>query len=210
MHAHRETYYHILASLSPLLCRRVFVVVQVLGIDDVAQRSHTTIFTDAQVPYVNLDSPMHREVILSYSPNAHKESYYDIRAACICIPHSSNSVLLLCQVLGIDDVIGFEYFEAPSQEQLQEALLLLHSLGALDDDGKVGTLYIYIHIYIYIYTYIYIYIYVYTMYTIYIYKSSYEYSIYTHIRAAPGGTSAPALPGGTRRRRQGRDYIYTI
>lgn len=44
---------------------------------------------------------------------------------------------MVVQVLGVDDVIGFDYFEAPSQEQLQEALLLLHSLGALDDHGKV-------------------------------------------------------------------------
>jgi HrpA-like RNA helicase len=43
-------------------------------------------------------------------------------------------------VLGIDDVVGFDYFEAPSAEQLQEALLLLHSLGALDDHGQVGSL----------------------------------------------------------------------
>jgi hypothetical protein len=41
------------------------------------------------------------------------------------------------QVLGIDDVVGFDYFEAPSVEQMQEGLLLLHALGALDDQGKV-------------------------------------------------------------------------
>lgn len=46
---------------------------------------------------------------------------------------------LLDQVLGIDDVIGFDYFEAPLQEQLEEALLLLHALGALDDQGQVST-----------------------------------------------------------------------
>lgn len=62
----------------------------------------------------------------------------------VMLPYSSGLICLhmfltcVVQVLGIDDVIGFDYFEAPSQEQLQEALLLLHSLGALDDDGKVG------------------------------------------------------------------------
>lgn len=44
---------------------------------------------------------------------------------------------LYLQVLGIDDVIGFDYFEAPSQEQMGEALLMLHSLGALDEKGQV-------------------------------------------------------------------------
>jgi len=50
------------------------------------------------------------------------------------------NVLLYLKVLGIQDVIRFDYFEAPSKEQLGEALLMLHSLGALDDRGQVTTL----------------------------------------------------------------------
>lgn len=49
------------------------------------------------------------------------------------------NVLLYLKVLGIQDVIRFEYFEAPSFGQLGEALLMLHSLGALDDRGQVTT-----------------------------------------------------------------------
>jgi ATP-dependent RNA helicase DHX8/PRP22 len=49
------------------------------------------------------------------------------------------NVLLYLKVLGIQDVIRFDYFEAPAREQLGEALLMLHSLGALDDRGHVTT-----------------------------------------------------------------------
>lgn len=48
------------------------------------------------------------------------------------------NVVLYLKVLGVEDVLGFDYFEAPSEEQLGEALLMLHSLGALDERGKVG------------------------------------------------------------------------
>eukprot|EP00952_Eustigmatos_sp_NYUAD-ZCMA_P003549 15498-Eustigmatos_ZCMA.PRE.1 len=50
-------------------------------------------------------------------------------------PDASSSVCTLFKVLGIEDVVGFDYFEPPSVEQLHEGLLLLHALGALDDDG---------------------------------------------------------------------------
>lgn len=50
------------------------------------------------------------------------------------------NVVLYLKVLGIQDVIRFDYFEAPSKEQLGEALLVLHSLGALDDHGQCTTL----------------------------------------------------------------------
>lgn len=50
------------------------------------------------------------------------------------------NVLLYLKVLGVEDVIRFGYFEAPSKEQLGEGLLMLHSLGALDDRGHVTPL----------------------------------------------------------------------
>eukprot|EP00624_Nannochloropsis_granulata_P002857 evm.model.NODE_24622_length_62854_cov_30.334282.12 len=50
------------------------------------------------------------------------------------------NVVLYLKVLGIQDVIRFDYFESPSKEQLGEALLVLHSLGALDDRGQCTTL----------------------------------------------------------------------
>jgi HrpA-like RNA helicase len=42
----------------------------------------------------------------------------------------------LVQVLGVHDVVGFDFLEPPSQDQLFMALRMLHTLGALDDDGK--------------------------------------------------------------------------
>ncbi len=48
-----------------------------------------------------------------------------------------SNVVLYLKVLGVEDVLGFDYFEAPSKEQLGEALLMLHSLGALDEAGQV-------------------------------------------------------------------------
>ncbi len=51
-----------------------------------------------------------------------------------------SNVVLYLKVLGVDDIIGFDYFESPSKEQLGEALLMLHSLGALDERGHVTAL----------------------------------------------------------------------
>ena len=48
----------------------------------------------------------------------------------------ANTVLYL-KALGVADVLGFDFLDAPSQAQLSEALLLLHMLGALDDGGAV-------------------------------------------------------------------------
>jgi HrpA-like RNA helicase len=48
----------------------------------------------------------------------------------------SNTVLYL-KALGILDVLGFDFLDAPSQEQLSDALVALHVLGALDDRGGV-------------------------------------------------------------------------
>lgn len=57
----------------------------------------------------------------------------------ICRCNLAN-VLLYLKVLGVPDVVDFDYFEAPSKDQLAEALLMLHSLGALDDSGQVTPL----------------------------------------------------------------------
>jgi len=48
-----------------------------------------------------------------------------------------SSTVLYLKVLGIHDVIGFDFFEAPALDQMEEALLLLHALQALDDSGKI-------------------------------------------------------------------------
>jgi len=48
----------------------------------------------------------------------------------------SNTILYL-KVLGISDVISFEYFEAPDTDQIIEALVHLYLLGALDCNGQV-------------------------------------------------------------------------
>ena len=48
----------------------------------------------------------------------------------------SNTVLYL-KVLGLTDVLGFDFLDPPSADQLCEALVELHMLGALDDAGHV-------------------------------------------------------------------------
>ena len=48
----------------------------------------------------------------------------------------SNTVLYL-KALGLMDVLGFDFLDPPSADQLSEALVELHVLGALDDQGVV-------------------------------------------------------------------------
>lgn len=51
-----------------------------------------------------------------------------------------SNVVLYLKALGVDDILGFDFMDPPSQEQLLDALVLLHMLQALDDDGKISTL----------------------------------------------------------------------
>jgi len=51
----------------------------------------------------------------------------------------SNTVLYL-KALGIRDVLGFDFLDAPSEEQVVQALLLLHTLGAIDRHGDITPL----------------------------------------------------------------------
>lgn len=48
----------------------------------------------------------------------------------------ANAVLSLKQ-LNVVDVLAFDFLDRPSQEQLEEALLLLRMLGAIDSSGVV-------------------------------------------------------------------------
>lgn len=48
----------------------------------------------------------------------------------------ANTVLYL-KALGVVDVMGFDFIDTPDIEQLAEALVVLHVLGALHDDGSV-------------------------------------------------------------------------
>ena len=41
------------------------------------------------------------------------------------------------KVLGISNVLGFDFLDRPSEGQLRDALLQLHTLGALDAQGEV-------------------------------------------------------------------------
>jgi ATP-dependent RNA helicase DHX8/PRP22 len=50
--------------------------------------------------------------------------------------HLTNTVLYL-KVLGIADVLSFDFLDPPSESQMVEALVLLHQLGAIDDAGRV-------------------------------------------------------------------------
>lgn len=43
---------------------------------------------------------------------------------------------LHCQVLGVDDVLSFEFLDPPAEDQAMEALQHLYFLGALDQDGR--------------------------------------------------------------------------
>ena len=38
--------------------------------------------------------------------------------------------------MGINDLIGFDFMDAPPVEAMIHALELLHTLSALDDEGK--------------------------------------------------------------------------
>ncbi len=42
------------------------------------------------------------------------------------------------QVLGVHDVIGFEFIDPPSTASISDALRHLYMLGALDEDGGLG------------------------------------------------------------------------
>jgi len=50
--------------------------------------------------------------------------------------HLTNTVLYL-KMLGIGDVLSFDFLDPPSQSQVLEALVLLHQLGAIDDTGHI-------------------------------------------------------------------------
>ena len=50
------------------------------------------------------------------------------------------STMLYLKVLGIDDVLGFDYLDAPSPEAISLALNQLFIMGALDDAGRVTPL----------------------------------------------------------------------
>ena len=45
--------------------------------------------------------------------------------------------LLTLMASGVDDLEGFEWFERPSPERMEEARALLRMLGAMDEDGKL-------------------------------------------------------------------------
>jgi len=47
------------------------------------------------------------------------------------------SSVLHLKALGVHDVLGFDFFEPPGDGNLAEALLALHALGALTDEGRV-------------------------------------------------------------------------
>ena len=48
----------------------------------------------------------------------------------------SNTILYL-KVLGIEDIIGFDFLDPPSETQTLEALLLLNMLDAIDSNGVI-------------------------------------------------------------------------
>ncbi len=50
------------------------------------------------------------------------------------------SVVLQLKKLGIDDLVHFDFMEAPAPETMMRALELLNYLGALDDEGELTTL----------------------------------------------------------------------
>ena len=43
--------------------------------------------------------------------------------------------------MGINDLIGFDFMDAPPVEAMIHALELLHTLSALDDEGKKNASY---------------------------------------------------------------------
>jgi ATP-dependent RNA helicase DHX8/PRP22 len=51
----------------------------------------------------------------------------------------ANTILYL-KVLGINDILGFDFLDTPSELQTLEALIQLHQLGALDDQGNASAL----------------------------------------------------------------------
>ena len=50
------------------------------------------------------------------------------------------STMLYLKVLGVDDVLAFDYLDAPAPEAISIALKQLYILGALDANGAVTTL----------------------------------------------------------------------
>ena len=50
------------------------------------------------------------------------------------------NVVLYLKVLGIHNVLDFDFLDTPSEEQLEDALCCLHTLGALDGSGNVTPL----------------------------------------------------------------------
>jgi HrpA-like RNA helicase len=51
----------------------------------------------------------------------------------------TNTVLYL-KAIGLHDVLGFDFLDPPSQDQLREALILLHVLGAIDNIGNITSI----------------------------------------------------------------------
>lgn len=48
-----------------------------------------------------------------------------------------NSIVLQLKCIGIDDLIGFDYMDAPNHEMLMKALQQLYMLNAINKDGKL-------------------------------------------------------------------------
>ena len=48
-----------------------------------------------------------------------------------------SNVVLYLKVLGIHNILEFDFLDKPFEDQLEDALQQLHTLGALDDEGKV-------------------------------------------------------------------------
>lgn len=48
-----------------------------------------------------------------------------------------SNVILYLKVLGINDVIDFDYIDPPPKEGIINALKMLYALGALDKNGEI-------------------------------------------------------------------------
>ena len=48
----------------------------------------------------------------------------------------SDKILNCFKAMGINDLIGFDFMDAPPVDSMIHALELLHTLSALDDEGK--------------------------------------------------------------------------
>lgn len=68
-----------------------------------------------------------------------KESYHEMMKETVPEIKRSNlaNTILYLKVLGIDDVIGFRYLDPPQVDAIEDALVQLHLLGAIDKNGNV-------------------------------------------------------------------------